>query len=83
MSMFEGLFRTKVTETSATEKRNAIREAFCEHGIDYTVKCKDIYQRNIMDAAKMGQALQTKYVYSFWVKKEQAGEALWLVKELE
>jgi len=82
MSMFEGLFRIKITETGDIEKCNMIQEIFCQHSIDYKVKCKDIYQRNIMDAAKIGQVGTAKYVYYFWVKKEQASEALRLVKSL-
>ena len=80
--MFERLFRTKITETSDIEKRNAIQEFLRQNGIDYIVKCKDIYQRNAIDAAKMGQVRTPKYVYYFWVKKEQASEALRLVKSL-
>ena len=80
--MFERLFRTRIIETSDIEKRNAIQEAFCRHGIDYTVKCKDIYRRNAMDAATIGQVGMAKYVYCFWVKKDQASEALRLVKML-
>ena len=49
---------------------------------DYVVKCKDIYQRNVIDAAKMGQVWTPKYVYYFWVKKEKTSEALWLVKSI-
>lgn len=80
--MFERLFRTKITETSDIEKRNAIQEIFAQNGIDYTVRYKDIYQRNTIDAAKIGQVGTSKYVYYFWVKKEQASEALQLVKLL-
>lgn len=78
--MFESLFRTKITETSDVKKRNSIQEMFCEHGIDYVVKCKDIHQRNAVDAARMGQVANPKFVYYFWVKKEQAGEALHLLR---
>ena len=80
--MFEGLFRTKIIETSDIEKRNTIQEVLCQHGIEYIVKCKNIYQRNIMDAAKIGQVGTSKYVYYFWAKKEQASEALRLIKLL-
>lgn len=80
--MLEGLLKTKITETSDIEKRNTIQEVFCQHDIDYTVKCKDIYRRNTLDAAKIGQVGTSKYVYYFWVKKEQASEALRLVKSL-
>ena len=66
--MFEGLFRTRIIETSDIEKRNAIQEAFC--------------RRNAMDAATIGQVGMAKYVYCFWVKKDQAIEALRLVKML-
>ena len=82
MSMFERLFRTKIAETSDLEKRNTIQDILRQHGIDYVVKCKDIYQRNAIDAAKMGQVRTPKYIYYFWVKKEKASEALWLVKSL-
>lgn len=82
MSMFERLFRTKIAETSDLEKRNTIQDILRQHGIDYVVKCKDIYQRNAIDAAKMGQVRTPKYVYYFWVKKEKASEALRLVKSL-
>lgn len=81
-NMFEGLSREKVIETSDIEKRNAIQDVLYQHDIDYKIICKDIYQRNIIDTAKMGQVKTSKYVYYFWVKKEQVSEALRLVKSL-
>lgn len=79
--MFAGIFRTKVTETSDSEKRNRIQDIFRENGIDYVVKVKDVNQRNVMDAAKLGNTGKVKFVYSFWVKKAQEKEALRALQE--
>ena len=79
--MFAGIFRTKVTETSDSEKRNRIQDIFRENGIDYVVKVKDVNQRNVMDAAKLGNTAKVKLVYSFWVKKAQEKEALRALQE--
>lgn len=78
--MLEWLFRAKVAETSDSEKRNQIQDIFRENGIDYVIKVKDTNQRNIMDAAHLGNNAKVKLVYAFWVKKEQEKEALMLVQ---
>ncbi len=78
--MLEWLFRTKVAETSDSEKRNQIQDILRENHIDYVIKAKDANQRNAMDAARLGNSVQVKVVYTFWVKKEQEKEALLLLQ---
>ena len=78
--MLEWLFRTKVAETSDSEKRNQIQDIFRENHIDYVIKAKDANQRNAMDAARLGNNTKMKLVYAFWVKKEQEKEALLLLQ---
>lgn len=74
--MFEWLFRTKVIETSDSEKRNQIQDIFKENHIDYVVRAKDINQRNAMDVVHLGNNAKVKLVYAFWVKKEQENKCL-------
>ena len=78
--MLEWLFRTKVTETSDSEKRNQIQDVFYENCINYVIKVKDANRRNTMDAAMFGNNAKVKLVYAFWVKKEQEKEALLLLR---
>jgi len=79
--MLEWLFRTKVTETGDSEKRNQIQDAFRENHIDYVIKVKDANRRNAMDAAMLGNNAKVKLVYAFWVKKDQEKEALLLLQK--
>ena len=79
--MFEWLFRTKVAEISDSEKRNQIQDIFRENRIDYVIKVKDAKQRNVMDAAHLGNNAKVKLVYAFWVKKAQEKEALLLLQK--
>lgn len=79
--MFDFLFREKVLETDNSEKKFKIGCILKENQIDYKIKIEDINHRNIFDSMQTGDMMiKPKYVYSFWVKKDQANDALYLVR---
>ena len=74
--MLESLTRNKVYETVDVEKKNQLQQLFYDFKIDYVVRKKDIHHRSGLDTMKMGEMMvKSKYVYEFWVKKNQIEEA--------
>lgn len=80
VTMFEFLFREKVYETTDSNKKFEIGCKFKENHIDYKIKTDDLSKRNVFDSMKMGNVVKSRYVYSFWVKKDQSVIASCLVK---
>ncbi|MBR5795201.1 MAG: hypothetical protein IKY26_03595 [Erysipelotrichaceae bacterium] len=79
--MFEFLTKKKVFETVDVDKKNQVLNMLKEKGIDYIVRKGDINHRSALDTFKMGELMvKPKYVYVFWVKKNQANEAEVIMK---
>ena len=74
--MLESLTREKVYETIDLDKKNQLQQLFYDFKIDYVVRKKDVHHRSSLDTIKMGEMMvKSKYVYEFWVKKNQIAEA--------
>ncbi len=79
--MFEFLTREKVFETVDVDKKNQLQQLFYDFKIDYVVRKNDIHHRSALDTMKMGEMMvKSKYVYVFWVKKNQANDAELIIK---
>lgn len=82
--MLESLTREKVYETIDLDKKNQLQQLFYDFKIDYVVRKKDIHHRSSLDTMKMGEMMvEPKYVYMFWVKKNQTAEAQKLIRVLK
>ena len=82
--MFEFLTREKVFETVDVDKKNQLQQLFYDFKIDYVVSKNDIHHRSALDTMKMGEMMvKSKYVYMFWVKKNQTTEAQKLIRVLK
>lgn len=79
--MFEFLTREKVFETVNVDKKNQLQQLFCDFKIDYVVRKNEVHHRSAIDTMKMGEMMvKSKYVYVFWVKKNQANDAELIIK---
>lgn len=74
----------KVVLTSDKEEKDRIQELFADNEINYKIKIKEVYQKNIFDQAKLGSLGndKIKYIYSFYVNIECVDEATYLVKNM-
>ena len=82
--MFEFLTREKVFETVDVDKKNQLQQLFYDFKIDYVVRKNEVHHRSAIDTMKMGEMMvKSKYVYMFWVKKNQTAEAQKLIRVLK
>ncbi len=79
--MLTRLFRTKIAETADAEQKNIIQQRLHAESIDFKIKVENINQRNTVDAARMGQAVSPKFIFSFWVKRSEEELALRVVRQ--
>lgn len=82
--MFEFITRKKILETIDVEKKKQLEQVFRENKIDFIVRKRDIYHRNVFDIMKIGELMtKAKYAYIFWVKKNQSDLANVVIKNIE
>lgn len=64
--------RTKIITVSDPSKKVQIQELLAKHNIEYTMKAKELLQKNAIDAARAGTLgmNKAKLNYSFYVQKQ-------------
>ena len=81
--MFEQLTREKVYETIEVDKKVKVEEILRNNQIDFVVRKENANHRNPLDAMKMGEMMiSSKYVYTFWVKKQDVSIVYPLIKHI-
>lgn len=74
--------RTKIITVSDPSKKVLIQELLAKHNIEYTMKVKEILQKNPVDTARAGTLgmNKVKLNYSFYVQKTDADAAKSLLR---
>lgn len=73
----------KIYSTIDGFKKSKVQKCFIEYEIPFKLKVKNNLQMNIADASVIGDMGNHKVVvtYVFYVKKEDANKALWLISK--